>query len=557
MAPERGAGRAICYVDGEPGALRHAALLNATASHSVEFDDIYRDAGYHPGCPTIGAALAAAQSRGATPGRRCCAPSSAGYEVSCRIGVAVQPSHYRYWHTTGTVGTFGAAAATALLLGCDAERTAHAIATAATFAGGLQQAFRSSGMSKPLHPGHAADAGALAAIGAAAGVTGALDVLHGPVGFAAATSEDTGKWDKALGGPGRALRHHRHDLQEPRLLRPHLRRPRRRGRPPGGARLRRRRTSRPSTSAATARPRRSATGPAVGTEQEARFSAQYCIGGAPGAGRRPPRRLRARGAGGPAHPRPHAARHRLARPGAGRRLPRPPRRQGDGQAARRARAVPLPADPQGRPRRAALRRRALGEVHRARGARDRRRRRRGRCWTRSGTATPCPARCRCWPTAERAAPPSRNGTGSVRARSGAATRKGRTRDDRRTGRAAGRRRRRGGHPADRGLDARPAALPAGDGRSRNACRPPTTTTRRSNGSRRTGGTDRLHSARRRQSHARRTPLPPSRSQGICPNTRHASEKDGKARPAQLGPAPRFRGRQGVCPKTRHADQSGG
>ncbi|RYI90203.1 MAG: MmgE/PrpD family protein, partial [Acetobacteraceae bacterium] len=48
------------------------------------------------------------------------------------------------------------------------------------------------------HPGHAADAGSLAAIAAAAGVTGALDALHGPKGFAAATSEDTGKWDKAF-----------------------------------------------------------------------------------------------------------------------------------------------------------------------------------------------------------------------------------------------------------------------------------------------------------------------------------------------------------------------
>src|SRR5215211_3552172 len=204
MAPERGTGRAICYVDGQPGALRHAALLNATASHSVEFDDIYRDAGYHPGCPTIGAALAAAQSRGATLDGLLRAVV-AGYEVSCRIGVAVQPSHYRYWHTTGTVGTFGAATATALLLDCDAERTAHAIATAATFASGLQQAFRSNGMSKPLHPGHAADAGALAAIAASAGATGALDVLHGPVGFAAATSEDAGKWDKALAGLGQRL----------------------------------------------------------------------------------------------------------------------------------------------------------------------------------------------------------------------------------------------------------------------------------------------------------------------------------------------------------------
>lgn len=197
MAGERGAGRAINYVDGNTGSTRYAALLNATASHTVEFDDIFRDAGYHPGCPVIGAALACAQQQGATL-EQLLRAITAGYEVSCRIGMAVQPSHYKYWHTTGTVGTFGAAAAVALLLGADATRMAHAIATAATFAGGLQQAFRSDGMSKPLHPGHAADAGALAGIAGAAGVTGALDVLHGPVGFAAATSEDTGKWDRAL-----------------------------------------------------------------------------------------------------------------------------------------------------------------------------------------------------------------------------------------------------------------------------------------------------------------------------------------------------------------------
>ena len=199
LAPERGPGRSICYVDGTTGPIRHAALLNATASHTVEFDDIYRDAGYHPGCPTIAPALAAVQSKGGSM-EDLLRAIVAGYEVSCRIGVAIQPSHYTYWHTTGTVGTFGAATAVALALGCDAARIAHAIATAATFAGGIQQAFLSDSMSKPLHPGHAADAGALAAIGAAAGVTGALDALHGPKGYAAATSEDTGKWDKALAG---------------------------------------------------------------------------------------------------------------------------------------------------------------------------------------------------------------------------------------------------------------------------------------------------------------------------------------------------------------------
>ena len=198
----RGGGGAVCYVTGRRVPLRHAALVNGTASHTVEFDDIYRYAVYHPGCPTIAAALAAAQAHG-TGMEQLLRSIVAGYEVSCRIGVAVQPSHYDFWHTTGTVGTFGAAAAVAVLLGCDAERTAHAIATAATMAGGLQQAFRGEGMSKPLHPGHAAEAGALAAMAAAQGMTGALDVLHGPAGFAAATSEDTGKWDKALAGIGK------------------------------------------------------------------------------------------------------------------------------------------------------------------------------------------------------------------------------------------------------------------------------------------------------------------------------------------------------------------
>ena len=276
LAAERGAGRAICYVDGQVSALRHAALLNATASHTVEFDDIYRDAGYHPGCPTIGAALAAAQARDASMDALLRA-ITAGYEVSCRIGIAVQPSHYRYWHTTGTVGTFGAATAVALLLGCDAGRIAHAIATAATMAGGLQQAFRGDGMSKPLHPGHAADAGALAAISAAAGVTGALDVLHGPVGFAAATSEDAGKWAKALAGldehiaiTAMTFKNHGccghifaaldavHDLQVEHRFAPgdveriHI--------------------------AGYSATKDVCDRPVVRTEQEARFSAQYCVG---------------------------------------------------------------------------------------------------------------------------------------------------------------------------------------------------------------------------------------------------------------------------------------
>lgn len=199
LADERGSGQAVCYVDGQRGAARHAALLNGIASHAVEFDDIHRDSGLHPGSPTIAAALAVAQATGQDMDALLRA-LAAGYEVGGRIALAVQPSHYRMWHTTATVGTMAAATAAALLLGCDAGRIGHAIALAATQAGGLQQAFRGEGMSKPIHAGHAASAGLLAAQAAACGVTGAPDVLHGPAGFAAATSDSTGRWEAALEG---------------------------------------------------------------------------------------------------------------------------------------------------------------------------------------------------------------------------------------------------------------------------------------------------------------------------------------------------------------------
>jgi 2-methylcitrate dehydratase PrpD len=154
-----------------------------------------------PGKPVISAALAAAQARGAS-GETFLRGVVVGYEVSTRIGEAVMPSHYRYWHTTGTVGCFGAAAAAATILGCTREQFMHALATVGTFASGLQQAFRSQAMSKPLHGGHAADAGVMAALAAAHGVTGALDILEGEVGFGAAMSVKP-DWSKATRGLGR------------------------------------------------------------------------------------------------------------------------------------------------------------------------------------------------------------------------------------------------------------------------------------------------------------------------------------------------------------------
>lgn len=179
---------------------RNAALVNGTASHIVEMDDIFREGIYHPGSPTVAAALAAAQHEG-VDGTHLLRAIAIGYEVGDRIAQAIQPAHYAYWHTTGTVGTIGAAAAVAEILELDVDRFAHALATATTNAAGLQQAFRSDAMSKPLHAGHAADAGLTAAYAARSGFTGALDILEGPAGFGAAMSQEP-DWEAVPGRLG-------------------------------------------------------------------------------------------------------------------------------------------------------------------------------------------------------------------------------------------------------------------------------------------------------------------------------------------------------------------
>jgi 2-methylcitrate dehydratase PrpD len=140
---------------GRRATARAAALIHGTASHAAEVDDIFKHAIYHPGAPTISAALAVAQQQKAS-GLQFLQAVIAGYEISTRIGQALGRAHYRYWHNTGTVGSFGAAAAAACLLGLDAQRFTHALCTAATFAAGLQQAFQMDSMSKPLHAGRAA-----------------------------------------------------------------------------------------------------------------------------------------------------------------------------------------------------------------------------------------------------------------------------------------------------------------------------------------------------------------------------------------------------------------
>ncbi len=186
---------------GRRATVRAAALINGTAAHTVEVDDIFRDGIYHPGAPTIAAALALAQASGAS-GEQFLRAVIVGYEISTRIGAAMGRAHYKYWHNTGTIGVFGACAACAELLGLDAGRFAHALATVTTFSAGLQQAFRMESMSKPLHAGRAAEAGVTAALAAREGVTGSLDVIEGEAGFGRAMG-DNPDWNKLFDSLGK------------------------------------------------------------------------------------------------------------------------------------------------------------------------------------------------------------------------------------------------------------------------------------------------------------------------------------------------------------------
>ena len=175
---------------GESESPRLNALIEGSAAHTVEVDDIFRDGIYHPGAPTIAAARALGEAL---------RPVVVGYEISTRIGAAMGKAHYKHWHNTGTIGAFGAAAAAAEALQLDRRQFAHALATVTTFAAGLQQAFRMDSMSKPLHAGRAAEAGVTAALMAREGVTGSLDVM---VGFAAAMG-DNPDWERWLATLGR------------------------------------------------------------------------------------------------------------------------------------------------------------------------------------------------------------------------------------------------------------------------------------------------------------------------------------------------------------------
>lgn len=165
-----------------------AALANGVSSHILELDDIHRGSTVHGAAPIIPAALAVAEREHAD-GIAFIRAVTLGYEAALRIGEAVNPSHYRYWHPTGTAATFGAAAAAGSLLDFTADEMVQALGSAGTQAAGLWEFNADGAMSKHLHPGKAAFNGVLSADLSRAGFTGASRILEGERGFFQAMSQ--------------------------------------------------------------------------------------------------------------------------------------------------------------------------------------------------------------------------------------------------------------------------------------------------------------------------------------------------------------------------------
>lgn len=174
------------------GVLR-AALVNGATGHALDFDDSSTVMGGHPSVPLLPAVLATAEADGRS-GADVLTAYVVGMEVQSRIGTSIGVEHYgKGWHATSTMGVFGAAAATSWLLGLDANGFGAAMGIAASNASGVKANFGT--MTKPLHPGQAAERGAMAARLAARGYTANSAAVDGNQSLAQAAG--TGQLDRS------------------------------------------------------------------------------------------------------------------------------------------------------------------------------------------------------------------------------------------------------------------------------------------------------------------------------------------------------------------------
>jgi 2-methylcitrate dehydratase PrpD len=182
-------GKATIIGSAQRASPRFAALVNGISIHADDFDDTQlaaaKDRVYgllmHPTVPVLPAIFALAEQRAVT-GKEWMLAYHVGAEVGCKIAEAIAPRHYQDgFHTTGTCGPFGSAAACAKLLKFDLPKTLNTFGLAASQSGGLRENFGT--MTKPFQAGHAAESGLVSAELVALGWTAAEQILEADRGF--------------------------------------------------------------------------------------------------------------------------------------------------------------------------------------------------------------------------------------------------------------------------------------------------------------------------------------------------------------------------------------
>lgn len=186
---------------GVAGSAGWAALANGTAAHALDYDDMCFVSLAHPSAPLVAASLAAGELAGA-PGRALLDAWVVGFEIEAVLGRVLNPRHYtRGWHCTSTIGTIGAAAAAARLLGLDREQAARCLSMAASQACGLKENFGTD--TKPLHAGLAARNGIQSALLARHGLTASPRAFEGPQGYLHAMDSERPDFGETLDQLGR------------------------------------------------------------------------------------------------------------------------------------------------------------------------------------------------------------------------------------------------------------------------------------------------------------------------------------------------------------------
>ncbi len=159
----------------------NAALINGTTAHALDYDDITQNMMGHPSVAILPAVLALAETHNKS-GLDVLRAYLTGFETVCRLGRGMTYKHHdQGWHSTGTLGIFGAVAATAEILELDRDQTATALAMACSLSSGVRANFGT--MAKPLHAGLAARNGVFAATMAKEGFTANGEAFEHKQGF--------------------------------------------------------------------------------------------------------------------------------------------------------------------------------------------------------------------------------------------------------------------------------------------------------------------------------------------------------------------------------------